>query len=233
MCSSDLQIFDSKGTSHTLNLTFVKLAGNPDSWTVLASVSATEGSVSGTLGPLTFNTDGSLATAGNMSLTFDFGKSGASAGQTIAFNPGTLKGFAGLTEFAGSSTAAAINQDGFSPGVLSSVSISKDGIISGVFTNGKVTPLAQLAIATFANVGGLSRDGNNLFSETGQSGQALIGAGGTAGRGSVQQGVLEQSNVDVAQEFTQLIVAQRGYEVNARTVSVSDTVLQDLTQIIR
>jgi flagellar hook protein FlgE len=228
-----IQIFDSKGTGHTLSLTFAKLAGTPDSWNVLASVPSTEGSVSGTLGPFTFNSDGSLATTGNMSLTFDFSKSGASASQTITFDPGTVKGFNGLTEFGGSSTAAAINQNGFSSGTLSSVSIAKDGTISGVYTNGKVTPLAQLAIATFANAGGLSREGNNLFSETGQSGQALIGSGETAGRGSVQQGVLEQSNVDVAQQFTQLIVAQRGYEVNARTVSVSDQVLQDLTQIIR
>jgi flagellar hook protein FlgE len=228
-----IQIFDSKGTGHTLSLTFVKLAGTPDSWNVLASVPPTEGSVSGILGPITFNTDGSPKTTGNQTLTFNFSKSGASASQTIIFNPGATGGFTGITEFGGASTAAAINQDGFSSGTLTSVSIAKDGVISGVFTNGKVTPLAQLAIATFANAGGLSREGNNLYAETGQSGQALIGAGQTGGRGSVQQGVLEQSNVDVAKEFTQLIVAQRGYEVNARTVSVSDTVLQDLTQIIR
>jgi flagellar hook protein FlgE len=113
------------------------------------------------------------------------------------------------------------------------VSIDKTGVIKGVFTNGKVTPLAQLAIANFANDTGLSRQGNNLFTATGQSGQAVIGAGESAGRGSVQQGVLEQSNVDVAAEFAQLIIAQRGYEVNARTVTVSDQVLQDLTNIAR
>jgi flagellar hook protein FlgE len=228
-----IQVFDSKGTGHTLSLTFVKVGGSPDSWNVLASVPATEGSVSGTLGPFRFNADGSPASTGSTTLTFNFSKSGASASQTIAFNPGTVNGFTGLTEFGGSTTAAAINQDGYSSGTLSSVSIAKDGVISGVFTNGKVSPLAQLAIATFANAGGLSRAGNNLFTQTGQSGEALIGAGLTADRGSVQQGVLEQSNVDVAREFTQLIVAQRGYEVNARTVSVSDQVLQDLTQIIR
>jgi flagellar hook protein FlgE len=228
-----IQIFDSKGTGHTLSLNFVKLAGSPDSWNVLVSVPANEGSVSGTLGPFTFNTDGSLASTGNVALTFDFSKSGASAKQTITFNPGTVNGFTGLTEFGGASTAAAINQDGFASGTLNSVSIGNDGIISGVYTNGKITAIAQLAIATFANAAGLSRQGNSLFAETGQSGQAMIGAGETGGRGAVRQGVLEQSKVDVAQEFTQLIVAQRGYEVNARTVSVSDTVLQDLTQIIR
>jgi flagellar hook protein FlgE len=228
-----IQIFDSKGTGHTLSLTFVKIAGNPDSWNVLASVPPTEGSVSGTLGPITFNADGSPATLGNTSLTFNFSNSGASASQTINFNLGTPKGFTGVTEFGGASTAAAINQDGYPSGTLTSVTVGKDGLISGVYSNGQVTPLAQLALASFANPAGLQREGNNLFTVTGQSGQPLLGVGQTADRGSVQQGVLEQSNVDVAQEFTQLIVAQRGYEVNARTVSVSDQVLQALTNIIQ
>jgi flagellar hook protein FlgE len=151
----------------------------------------------------------------------------------VTFNLGQVAGFTGLTEFGGTSTAAATDQNGFASGALQSVSIDKAGVIKGVFTNGKVTPLAQLAIASFANYNGLARQGNNLFTATGQSGQAVIGAGETAGRGSMQQGVLEQSNVDVAAEFTQLIIAQRGYEVNARTVTVSDQVLQDLTNIIR
>jgi len=235
-----IQIFDSKGTGHTVSLTFTKTAANaaanppvPESWSVTASVPATEGSVSGTLGPITFNSDGSPATLGTTSLTFDFSASGASASQSVAFNLGTVGGFTGLTEFGGTSTAAAINQDGFAPGTLTSVSVGKDGVMTGVFTNGKVAPLAQLALANFANPAGLSREGNNLFTETAQSGQAVVGAGLSGGRGSVQQGVLEQSNVDVAAEFTQLIIAQRGYEVNARTVTVSDQVLQDLTQIIR
>src|SRR5439155_16319376 len=130
------------------------------------------GSVSGTLGPFRFNVDGSPASTGSTTLTFDFSRSGASASQTITFDPGTVNGFTGLTEFGGASTAAAINQDGFSSGTLASVSIAKDGVISGGFTNGKVSPLAQLAIATFANAGGLSRAGNNLFTPTGQSGEA-------------------------------------------------------------
>ena len=114
--------------------------------------------------------------------------------------------------------------------MLSSVSISKDGVISAVFTNGKVSPLAQLAIATFANVGGLSREGNNLFSETGQSGQALIGAGDTAGRGTVQQGVLEQSNVDVAKEFrwAALVHTETGKVLASRRVDNDPPAIQAL-----
>ncbi|HKI35951.1 MAG TPA: flagellar hook protein FlgE [Gemmataceae bacterium] len=236
-----IQIFDSKGTGHTLTMTFTKTANadptqtppTGDQWTVSASVPPSEGTVTGTLGPITFNSDGSPASFGSTSLALDFSASGASATQTINFNLGTASGFAGLTEFGGNSTAAATNQDGFASGTLTSVSIGKDGVIKGVFTNGKVTPLAQLAIADFSNPGGLARQGNNLYTATTQSGQPLVGVGGSAGRGEVQQGVLEQSNVDVAAAFTQLIIAQRGYEVNARTITVSDQVLQDLTQIIR
>lgn len=228
-----IQVFDSKGTGHVLTLTFKKTAANPDQWTVTPSVPATEGTVSGTLGPITFNTNGSPASFGTASLTFDFSLSGASSSQAVTFAMGTASAFDGLTEFGGNSSAAAVNQDGFASGTLTRVNIGKDGTINGVFTNGKVTPLAQLAVATFANPSGLNREGNNLFSVTSQSGQALVGAGLTAGRGSVQQGVLEQSNVDVANEFTRLIIAQRGFEVNARTITVSDQVLQTLTNIIR
>jgi flagellar hook protein FlgE len=126
-----------------------------------------------------------------------------------------------------------VDQDGFGAGFLTSVSIAKDGIINGVFTNGQILPLAQLALAAFVNPGGLSREGSNLFSITAQSGEALIGAGGSGGRGLVEQGTLESSNVDIALEFTRLIIAQRGFQVNARTITVSNEVLQELANIIR
>jgi flagellar hook protein FlgE len=236
---SAIQIFDSKGTGHVLSLTFTKMAANPSAgqpvpyWQASASVPSAEGSVTGTLGPITFNNDGSPKSLGATSLTFDFSKSGAAANQVVSFNVGAAGGFTGLTEFGGNSTAAAINQNGFASGTLTTVNIAKDGTINGVFSNGKVQALAQLAVASFANEAALTRQGNNLYTVNAQSGQALVGPGLNAGRGSVQQGVLEQSNVDVANEFTQLIIAQRGFSVNARTITVSDQVLQELTNIIR
>jgi flagellar hook protein FlgE len=153
--------------------------------------------------------------------------------QTITLNFGTPGGFNGLTQFGGATSAAAVDQDGFGAGFLTSVSVASDGVINGVFTNGQILPLAQMAIATFVNPGGLGREGNNLFSLTSQSGEALIGAGGSGGRGLVQQGTLESSNVDVALEFTRLIIAQRGFQVNARTITVGNEVLQELANIIR
>ena len=235
-----IQIFDSKGSGHTLTLTFTKTAANPnanpptpESWSITPSIPASEGTLSGTLGPITFNTDGSLASTGSSSLTFDFSKSGASANQVVNFNEGVLKGFTGLTEFGGNSTAAATNQDGFASGTLTTVSIGADGTIDGVFTNGKTTALAQLAVAMFSNPAGLSREGNNLFSATTQSGQPVTGAARAPDAAASSRGCSSNPNVDVANDFTQLIIAQRSYEVNARTVTVSDQVLQDLTQIIR
>jgi flagellar hook protein FlgE len=126
-----------------------------------------------------------------------------------------------------------VDQDGFAAGFLTGMSVAPTGVIEGVFTNGRTIALAQLAIAGFSNPNGLNREGRNYFSVSSNSGQPQIGAAGSGGRGAVVQGQLENSNVDLALEFTRLIVAQRGFQVNARTVTVSDEVLQELASIIR
>ena len=201
-----------------------------NTWVVDGSVSG--GTLSNNrLGTITFNSDGSLLSPATLAFTANFGP-GASASQLITLNLGASGKFTGLTQFGSSSSAAAVSQNGYSSGVLSSVNIGQDGLIDGVFSNGNVIPIAQMAIANFANPAALTRQGNNLFSVSAASGTPLIGTGGTAGRGTVQQGTLEQSNVDVAQEMTELLMAERGYQVNADTVTVSDNVLQTLTNII-
>ncbi len=226
-----VQVYDAQGTGHVLSLTFTKTATNK--WTLTGSIPPAEGSLTdGSVGPIEFGDNGAPTTFNGdvvMKATFN----GITAAQTITFNLGTVGAFDGVTQFGGNSSAAAVGQDGFASGALTTVNIGKDGIINGVFTNGKVIPLAQLGLAMFNNPAGLDRQGNNLYSVTTQSGEALIGPGQTAGRGSVQQGTLEGSNVDVATEFTQLIIAQRGFQVNARTITVSDQVLQELANIIR
>ena len=228
---SAIQIFDAQGTGHVLSLTFTKTATN--TWSLTATVPASEGTLTdNTVGPLVFGDDGSPTTYnGDITMTATF--NGIAAPQAITFNLGAFGEFGGLTQFGGSSTGAAVSQDGFAAGTLTTVNISQDGIINGVFTNGKVIPLAQLGVALFANPAGLSREGNNLLSQSAQSGDPLLGQAQASGRGSVQQGVLESSNVDVAREFTQLIIAQRSFQVNARTITVSDQVLQELANIIR
>ena len=112
------------------------------------------------------------------------------------------------------------------------MSIAQDGTINGIFTNGQIFALAQLAVATFTNPEGLNRVGQNYYDMTINSGVPLLAGGQAGGRGSIQAGALESSNVDVSTEFTQLITAQQGYEVNARSITVNNTVIQELTNII-
>jgi flagellar hook protein FlgE len=153
--------------------------------------------------------------------------------QTLSFNFGTAGGFDGLTQNGGTSSASATGQNGFAAGFLSTLSIGQDGVINGVFTNGQTLAIAQVAVANFANPGALNRVGNNYYTLSSESGPALIGAGQTGGRGAVEQGQLESSNVDVSLEFTRLIIAQEGYQVNSHVITAADQILQDLGNIIR
>ena len=215
-----------------MNLTFQKQSDN--SWTLTAGVSPADGTVvSGTINNIEFNQNGSFSqvNSANQSISVQF--AGMTSPQQIGFSFGGDGGFNGLTQLGGTSSAAATEQNGFAPGTLSSLSIGQDGTISGVFSNGQTLAVAQLAIASFANAGGLDRVGNNYYATSANSGAALIGAGNTGGRGAVEQGELESSNVDVSTEFTNLIIAQRGFEVNAHVVTAGDQMLQDLINIMR
>lgn len=125
------------------------------------------------------------------------------------------------------------NQDGFPPGSLQGFSIGTDGIITGLFTNGLTRPLGQLSMAIFPNPGGLERMGSNLFRNTDNSGIPVVGTPRTGGRGTINSGFLEQSNVDIGSEFTDLIVTQRGFQANTKVVTTVDEMLQDLINMKR
>ena len=118
-------------------------------------------------------------------------------------------------------------------GTLVSFGVSQEGLISGVFDNGKNKKLGQIAMATFANPGGLEKTGGSLYRSTVNSGNALVGTAGTGGRGTMSGGTVEMSNVDLAAEFTNLIVAQRGFQANSRIITASDELLQDLIAMKR
>ncbi len=230
-----IQIYDVQGRAHNLDITFQKQANNL--WTLTGAVSSSEGTmVDGLVDNIRFNDDGSFRQTsgtglGNSTLSIQW--IGVAVPQQIGFFFGSPSAFDGLTQVGGASSAVATGQNGFSAGFLDSLSISQDGVINGVFTNGKTLPVAQLAIAKFANPGALDRRGENYYALTSESGPALIGAGLAGGRGSVNQKTLESSNVDVALEFTRLIIAQRGFQVNARIITASDQVLQELANILR
>jgi flagellar hook protein FlgE len=233
--ATGIQFYDVQGAPHYVNLVFQKQAAN--TWNMTASIEPSEGTiVDGRIDRITFNDNGSFGFVNGVGIGDPFITvqiNGMSAPQTIGFGLGSPNSFDGLMQVGGTSSAVARDQDGFAAGFLTDVAVSQDGVINGIFTNGQILPVAQLAIATFANPAALLRDGGNYLAISAQSGEALIGAGLAGGRGSVQQKALESSNVDVALEFTRMIIAQRGFQVNARTITASDEVLEELANIVR
>ncbi len=153
------------------------------------------------------------------------------AGVTLDF--GTATAADRLTGAAGNDSMAARNQNGSAMGTLVTFSVSQEGLFSGVFSNGTNQQLGQLALAAFGNPSGLEKAGGSLYRSTVNSGEPLIGTAGTGGRGTMSGGTVEMSNVDLAAEFTNLIVAQRGFQANSRIITASDEILQDLVNLKR
>ena len=141
--------------------------------------------------------------------------------------------FSKVTDLSASSDISLNTQDGLAPGVMNDFTIAADGTISGVYSNGLTQVVGQIALANFANIGGLARNGSNMFVETPASGVPQIGVPKTGGRGSVAGGELEGSNVDLSTEFSNMIVTERGYQANSRTITVADTLLQEAVNLVR
>ncbi|VTR96384.1 flagellar hook protein : Flagellar hook-basal body protein OS=Cellulomonas fimi (strain ATCC 484 / DSM 20113 / JCM 1341 / NBRC 15513 / NCIMB 8980 / NCTC 7547) GN=Celf_0679 PE=4 SV=1: Flg_bb_rod: FlaE: Flg_bbr_C [Gemmata massiliana] len=228
VATTAIQVYDSQSTPRALTVTFTKTAAN--TYSATATVSGGTATVTG--GPITFNTAGQLVSPATLTVALS-GIAGAAATQNITLDLGTPLASDGLSQFGGATTASAVNQDGAGFGTLTDVSIGSDGVLSGKFSNGRTLSLAQLAIAGFNNEGGLIRTGNNYFQSSVSSGEALVGVAGQGGRGTLVGGSLEASNVDIASEFAKLIIAQRGFEVNAKTVSTTSDTLQSLVAILR
>jgi flagellar hook protein FlgE len=138
-----------------------------------------------------------------------------------------------LTQFAATDTAGTVSQDGAGMGDLVSFSMAADGQLVGIFSNGVRETLGQVAVASFDNPPGLEKVGGSLYRGTANSGIAAVGVAGQGGRGTMASGSLEMSNVDLAQEFSNLIIAQRGFQANSKIVSVSDELLNDLVNLKR
>ena len=229
-----VEVFDESGAGHTIGLRMTKQADQ--SWTLVASVSPTEGTILDSLVEgISFQPDGSFAQVtgsgvGDSNITVQF--RGQPAPQTITLRFGTPAQFDGLTAL-GQASRLQLTPDGFPPGELAEVQIDTDGKVFGLASNGLKIPLAQLAIASFRNPDGLVAIGNNYYTSSLASGNPDIGTALSGSRGALRAGQLEGSNVDLALEFTRLIIAQRGFSANARTITVTDEILQELTSIIR
>jgi len=186
-------------------------------------------------GQVRFNPDGSLLSfsynGGATSVRFEPGN-GADV-LDVHLNAGDTGQFNGLTGFASPFTASAIHQNGYGMGILEKIAIDSAGTITGIFSNGISRTLAQIILAGFSNEGGLRRSGNSLYQTSANSGTAIHGVAGETIAGSISSGALEASNVDIAREFTNMITAQRGFQANARVITTSDSMLEELVNLKR
>jgi flagellar hook protein FlgE len=181
-------------------------------------------------GVLTFDTQGNLDPTASDSINIQFGVLGA---DDMNVKVGVGQGTSGLTQYATSSTAVLRDQNGYTAGTLQNYSIDRYGLLTGFFTNGTTNPLGKIVLADFNNPAGLLRIGDNMYQESANSGTGVLGFALEGSQSQLTSGALEMSNVDLAQEFTSMIVAQRGFQANGKVVSTSDEMLQELMQIKR
>jgi flagellar hook protein FlgE len=228
--STSVAVYDSLGGSHILTYNFTKTAAN--NWTYAitipaADVGAVGNPVTINTGTLTFNGAGQLTVpAGNVTGVTAAGLADGANNLSFNWNLYDANGAGVVSQVSGPSAVSTTSQDGYSSGTLVSYIISSDGTIQGTFSNGQTSALGQIALASFQNDQGLVRNGSNEFLASLASGQANIGAPGTGGRGTLSGGALEQSNVDIATQFAQLILQERGYQANAKAVTTFDEVTQ-------
>lgn len=254
-----VRVFDSLGTSREVLVTFTKRPqvvgadidgdtvgdGDFNAWEWRADFGTTDVTniPAGETGVLLFDNNGRLAGVGSVDGADAFTPLAGDAvsvplaaftGESIPETPFEFDiDFSAISELSGGSDVTLSSQNGFPRGVLESFNIGADGAINGVFSNGLTVIIGAVALANFANIGGLERAGNNLFRETLGSGPAQIGLASTGGRGQVNGGVLEGSNVDLGTEFSNMIITQRGFQANARTITAADTLLQETVNLIR
>ena len=240
--SSSIDVFDSLGTKHTLRMEYRKTAASEatgSQWDMKITVPE-PGKINDDpnypanekRGTVRFNNDGSLASYDPPNISYT-ANNGSAADQQINLSLGTANDFDGLTSFDSRSSTSGISQDGFTGGDLVGIRIDQSGTLIGSFSNGRSFGLAQISMAKFTNNEGLATGGGNIYEQTANSGEPIIGSAATAGRGFIQSSALEGSNVDLSQSLTQLIIIQRGYEANGKTITTSDQMLQTLLGIKR
>ncbi|HEC1132970.1 TPA: flagellar hook protein FlgE [Campylobacter coli] len=240
--SAGLEIYDSLGSKHTLEVQFVKQSTTQDGgneWQMIiripepAEINTTgEGPTNIIVGTARFNNDGSLANYTPRTINFS-PNNGAAPNQQIKLSFGTSGSNDGLVSSNSASTLTGQATDGYTSGNLKPEAIRVDdkGNILGEFTNGKTFAVAKIAMASVANNSGLEEIGGNLFKVTANSGNIVVGEAGTGGRGEMKTSALEMSNVDLSRSLTELIIIQRGYQANSKTISTSDQMLQTLIQL--
>lgn len=257
------KIFDAFGIEHILRVDFAKVPGQTNQWRATVSIdpqaaTSTNPAVGlnpaalgdntfivefdnkGTLQRILDNQGNESPRAGNLAINIAFDVQGATpvegaiVRQTFALNLGTVGSVKNtITQFAEASSTKVFQQDGYSMGYLENFKIDQSGIITAVYSNGSTRTIGQLALATFTNPNGLEKAGETNFVQSLNSGLANIGPSGIAGKGKILAGNLEMSNVDLAEQFTDMIVTQRGFQANSKTIQTSDQMLQELLTLKR
>ncbi len=255
--TTNIDVYDKLGDPHRLTLTFWKTA--PNQWTASAAITGSIGPVTldvpaGANQPdqantsnrmnLRFSPEGRLISAadegspdelnqGNIAVNFKYRVAGDPTVRNITMDLGKAGLVEGITQYSSPSTTKAVEQNGFSMGYMEAFNIDDSGVITGVYSNGTKETVGQVGMAVFTNPGGLTASAENLYETSNNSGMANIGAASQAGRGKIAAGTLEMSNVDLSEQFTDMIITQRGFQANSRTIMTSDQMLQELINLKR
>jgi len=232
--STSITVYDSLGSTHSLTIEFLK-SPTPNTWSWTASFNGIENILTGGSGEVVFNSDGSLFsfTYSGGATAINFNPNNGADNVSLTIDAGTIGSFDGLTGFASAHTANIMSQDGHTVGILDQLSIDKSGSLIGNFTNGISRVLAQIVLADFNNQAGLIKAGSSLYQVSANSGEPIVGVAGETISAEISSGALEASSVDIASEFTGMITAQRGYQANARIITTSDDMLEELVNLKR
>jgi len=255
--TTNIDAYDNLGNTHRLTMTFWKTGSNQ--WTASAAMTDTTTPLNldiragagqpnqlntGSRINLKFSPDGRLISVaddttpdelnqGDLLVNANYRVAGDPTVRNISLNLGKSGVLNGITQFSSKSTTKAVEQDGYAMGYMESFNIDNSGVITGIYSNGTKQTVGQLAMAVFTNPQGLTANGDNLFQVSNNSGAPNIGPASDAGRGSIVAGSLEMSNVDLSEQFTDMIITQRGFQANSRSITTSDQMLQELLSLKR
>src|ERR1700722_19263034 len=231
--TTPVTMYDSLGQSHSVTVSYTKTGANTWDYSVALPAADATGTPTNNTGTLTFDTNGNLLSpAANVAgITFPGLTDGAS---DMSFNWNLYaNGSSTIAQSTAASSTTASNQDGYASGTYQSFTVDANGVISASFSNGHTQDIGQLAVASVTNPEGMVLTGNNNYMTTAASGAATVGVAGAGGRGTIEDSALEQSNVDISTEFANLIVAQRAFQANSKTITTFDTLTQDIMGMVR